>query len=160
MPFIDQGTDFADSKERTPVPDGPYDLTITDEKYVAEKHYIIVTVGFDNPPDDIENPKPWVNFLNLTTNPDDPEETKKTKGLFTKRFLHMFGIPYVGNGFNTDDLRGASAKSVMVKSTVYKKNPEDEGQHQYDVSIPEVPPEDMVEYEGRSSRGSGRRRRR
>ena len=86
------------------------------------QHYIRVLVNHVSPVDGVANPSTIFHYVSLP-NGEDTQEKATTKMLFTKRFLHAFGIPYITSGdavgFDTDDIEGAICKDMPVTVEEY-----------------------------------------
>lgn len=124
MPFIELGQEFADASEAEYVPEGKYDVKCGNIELTNEggKHYIRVLVNHVSPVDGVANPSTIFHYVSLP-NGEDTQEKATTKMLFTKRFLHAFGIPYITSGdavgFDTDDIEGAICKDMPVTVEEY-----------------------------------------
>lgn len=146
MSFVDLGTEFGDAQESEVVPEGRYNLTARDIEYTntSEKHNIRVIVVHDDAP--IENAAPIFHYLALPKKGDD-DEKRKVKMLMTKRFLHWFNVPYEGNGFDMNDIPGASASMMPVGQDTY------EGRTKNTLELPPIPKgDDGSKAKSRSSR--------
>lgn len=138
MPFIELGKEFVDAQEAEVVPEGKYDLVCGDIEHKNEggKNSIRVLVNHINPVDGIATPATIFHYLPLPVS-DDSEEKARTKCLFTKRFLHAFGIPYMLSGdavgFDTDAIKGAKAKKMSVVLEEY------DNRMQNKLNIPTLP---------------------
>lgn len=114
MPFINVNLD--DSHESKPLPNGKYDLVITECVEVltkaAQKPQYKITLqveGHDNAP-------PVYHYQGLPSEGDEPSATA-FKALLLKRFLKLFNIPYDSAGIDTEALAmemvGARAKAEL-----------------------------------------------
>ena len=123
MPFIDMGTDFKDAKEAKVASNGPYDLKCRDTDHVTEgeKNHIrvIIDILSDDPDDDYA---PIFHVVALPSQRDsvrDAEKgnkdgtTRRMKQLMTKRFLYLFSIPHTDEGFDPQDILGATARGTL-----------------------------------------------
>lgn len=148
MSFVELGTEFGDTQEAQVVPEGRYDLTAQSIEYTntSEKHNIRVIITHDDPPN--ENTAPIFHYLALPK-ADDEDEKRKVKMLMTKRFLHWFGVPFEGNGFDMNDIPGCSASKMPVTLENY------EGRDQNKLDLPMLPKEGS---EGKAKASSSRRR--
>lgn len=94
--------------EPKPVPNGRYRLTIAEAEFKPEKNYVQVSIGIDG---HVEAPnlRHWISF------PKEGDEagTIQYKKLMMKRFLVQFQIPYNEDGFNVEDLPGATAEGNL-----------------------------------------------
>lgn len=121
MPFINAR--IGDAKESEPVPDGQYDLRIAkvdEKKSKKPPHYdmLLLTITIEDP--NFPNASPV--FHNMLFPKEDTEE--RTANLFqlgNARLLTAFGVPFDDNGFDSDDLLGATAKGITVQQ---EENPE------------------------------------
>lgn len=95
--------------EPKPVPNGRYDVTISEAKYVEEKNYIRVSLGIQGHLD-----APNVNHFISLPKKDDDAGKATFKQLMLKRFLVQFRIPFDNaSGFNVDDFAGATANAQL-----------------------------------------------
>lgn len=99
-------------KESHSVPAGRYRLVIASaeegvsrEKKNPQFELSINIEGHDNT-------YPVRHWLSLPT-PKDDERTASAKALFLKRFLVLFNIPHTDDGFDPDDLIGATADAEL-----------------------------------------------
>lgn len=148
MSFVDLGTEFGDTEETEVVAEGRYNLTVRDMLYVneGEKNHIRVILNHDDAP--IPNASNIFHYIALPK-PDDDDEKRKMKMLMTKRFLFWFAIPFEGNGFDMNDIEGASGSNIPVVQETY------EGRQQNKLNLPPVPKGD----DGSHATGRGSRRR-
>ena len=114
MPFIELG--LGDIKEARSVPADTYALQIENifEKRNEEKNRdsIMVVINVMNPPAGIENPAPIFHYLSFP-NSDDDKRNIDFFMLNLKRFLTVFNIPFEANGFDTEDLPGATGECYV-----------------------------------------------
>ncbi len=141
--FIDWGDDFGEIKEAVCVQTGAYDLTIAKVTPNFESRNIGVLIRIDDPPAGVDDVSPIFHNVSLPKDDDDAEK-RRTKGLFTKRFLHLFKIPYQAESpnFNLNDFLGHSATKVSVELGSYKGRPTN------NIVLPELPDEDAAGYSG------------
>ena len=109
MSFIEM-PGMEDVKEAVPVPEGLYDLCITDATLVNKdgKNSIRVILEIEGQ-DDASNIFHHVGL----PNEDDDAEKKKTKMLFAKRFFGQFKIKIDG-GVEMESLVGSRASACKV----------------------------------------------
>ena len=124
---------LGDSYEDKPAPEGSYDLRIMDikdgrnKKDTCDQTMVMIKVESD------EYPDAATIFHYLTfVGPDDDESSSRNKMRGITRFLKAFNIPFEKNGFNTEDLVGATASDIFVKQEEY------EGSVNNRVSLPRV----------------------
>lgn len=130
MTFIGMGNEFGDVKEGERVPEGAYDLrcagfTLIEEVIEGIKVVTVVQVSIDvlNPPDDVSRPSPIFHRINIVTAGDE-EGKAYSKSLFARRFLHLFSISHTGDGFDPEDIPGATANNVTLTHTMNKEDPD------------------------------------
>lgn len=114
MAFI--SVKLGDAKESRPVPDGRYDLRIVkaEEKTSKAKGYkmVLCTITVE----DSRYPNASPIFHNIIFPKDDtPQRTAELFKLNTARFLTAFGVPFTDEGFDDEDLSGATATGITVQ---------------------------------------------
>ncbi len=144
MPFVDLGKGFEDVKEAELAPEAEYDLIIRDAKHDTEKGMINVMVDFEG-----EDYKMMYHTLWLPDPERDAETDEKynnekgsalkNKQLKIKRFCHAFEVPITENGFDVDDLKGATSRRKVIQDTYETKDGSVNRQNK--VVIPTLPGE-------------------
>ena len=154
MAFIKLGTEATKGVgEAQNVPDGRYNLRIASKEFDEEKRMYVLDIVVENPPADIQEVFPLRHWINLPVGNDVDKD--KNKWRFTRRFLFLFGIPYSEDGFDDDNLVGATAEQALLQTEPYtdkagvKKNAQR-------IETPPVPREAQASFEGRG-RGAARR---
>ena len=113
MPFISVPLD--DAKEAEPVPEGEYDLRIVKaEDGESKKGNAMTTVYIKIEDSAYPNAallRHWITYPDK----DTPADQRQMRLLDIKRFLTCFGVAMEGNGFNSDDLLGASGRSFLYQ---------------------------------------------
>jgi hypothetical protein len=115
---ISLNTNLAEIKESRPVPAGKYGLTIASVEEGKSKSglpQLKVSIGIDGH-DDAPNVSHYISL------PSAGDEKSAAKALFLARFLALFNIGYDADGFDTDDLPGATATGELTLS-----EPDDNG---------------------------------
>lgn len=120
MPLIE--ADFSQDYEDKPAPEGKYDLRIRSAKEQLSKgkaDQVLCLIDIEG----ADGTAPIFHYLTFplskkqaqerNVEPDD-EKKFRDKMRFITRFLDLFEVPYEANGFNTEDLVGASAKDVDI----------------------------------------------
>lgn len=109
MPFIKVA--LKDAQESEVVPEGEYDLRIAkaeDKDSKKGNPMTQVMIVIDGHP----NAQPVNHFLLYPTKNDD-ENITNLRLRDTRRFLELFGIEWTPDGFDTDDLVGATARGFL-----------------------------------------------
>ncbi len=144
MPFIDLGEDFEDVKEADIAPIGTYDLKCRAAEDMTpdgkSSYRVIIDIQTDEPDVDYA---PIFHYLGMP-GPDDPKKdeekghetgtTRRTKLLMIKRFCYAFDVPMSANGFNADDIFGATARLSLDQD-------EYEGRRKNVIRLPNLPEE-------------------
>lgn len=122
MPFVN--LDFDSAKESQTVSEDMYALRVAKFDLVQTKRakeegrdpdmYKAVVV-IDQLVDGVSNPSPIVEYFVL---PGKDDEYANLKILNLKRFLHCFGIPFEGDGFNDEDVVSSTGECLIVKETM------------------------------------------
>lgn len=130
-PMIDLGGNVKDYKEDVLPPEAQHDLRCKDivehtkkDEYGNEfisSYRVMVTVEGKTPEGD--NYAPIFHYLAMpsqerdTANDEakslDPGTTTRMKMLNIRRFLELFQIPYSAEGFNSEDVVGATARAAI-----------------------------------------------
>lgn len=115
MAFIK--TALAEAKESEHVPEGQYDLRVAKSERKEFKGgregYTLTVVVEDS---DFPNAAPIFHNL-LMVKEDDKDTTRNMMVLGQRRFFECFGIAYEDDGFDDDDLEGATGRcQVTVKN--------------------------------------------
>ncbi len=124
---------IADAKEPTLLSDGPHDLRIVkatwgESKTIGRFRTEVVIESLDSPDS--------VGIFHYISDPN-PEGTEKGeiyKMLLTKRFCHVFDIPFDEEGFDTDDFPGKVANIVTKTDTE-----QETGRKSTSLVLPELP---------------------
>jgi len=114
MPFIE--ADLGQDYEQEAVPEGRYDLRITDardgrnKKDTADLTMVMIKI------EDKEYPQAATvfHYLNYASE-SDTEQSRQMKMMMLTRFLVLFGVKFEKDGFNSEDLPGCTAKEVLLK---------------------------------------------
>lgn len=141
MSFIKLGAEFGATQEATLVPNGAYDLRATGFLYEEDKHRIRVNLEVENPPEGLDDVAPIFHYIFLPA-PEDDADKSKSKMLFAKRFLYLFGVPYTDEGFDPEDIPGTSARKVTCEQEEY------DGRHNVRIKLPQLP-EDLQASSGK-----------
>lgn len=120
MPFIQMP--IADAVEQDLVPEGEYDLQITDVEEKDSKNGVPMlqcTIQVMNPPATVKEPAPIWHYITL---PDSDDDAKKAafKLRMLRRFLEVFSIPFEDNGFNSEDLNGAQGRCLVAQQEIMR----------------------------------------
>lgn len=113
MAFIK--ADLKDVKEAEAVPEGEYSLRITKVEETESKKgnpMLALTMKIEDAA--IKNPAPLRHWIVLPDR-DTPEDQVQMRYLELKRLLATFGIRYDGEGFDTEDLVGATGKAFLTQ---------------------------------------------
>lgn len=113
MPFISVALN--DAKEPEAVPEGPYDLRIvkhSDEP--SKKSGNPMTTVYIKIEDAAYPNASLVRHWLVPPANDTPADQRMMRTLDIKRFLTAFGVPMQGEGFDSDDLDGATASQIML----------------------------------------------
>lgn len=127
MPFIEVKLDAKESKA---APEGRYPLRIIkcDEAKTGEKsknpgeRYYKVMIANESP--DAAYMPIFFNLMLPGANQD--EQVQRLRKIEIQRLLHQFNVPGDANGFDTDDLIGASAEGMVTLGTDDKDQPRNE----------------------------------
>ncbi len=115
--FVDIGQDTEDVHDPKVQPTGNYNLTVSNAKgEVADdgngvKYVKTITAQVDF--DDVQGAATIFHRMAMPK-PDDDKKKADFKILMAKKFYKLFGVPVGPRGFNTTDLIGARATSVLV----------------------------------------------
>lgn len=158
MPFIEQAMDQA--HEQDLVPEAEYDLRITQhevkENSKGTGDNIMCVIEIENPPEGVAHPAPIFHYITLV-NPSDDAKSKDFKLRMMRRFLEVFSIPFEANGFNDDDLDGATGRCLVTQQEI-KRDDKPSGEYTHALRLPKFSNE-PEEAEVEQGRGSRRRRR-
>jgi hypothetical protein len=113
MGFINVALD--DAKEAEVVPEGEYDLRIIKAEDGESKKgnpMTSILIKIEDAP--IPNAAPVRHWL---TYPDNktPADQRNMRLLDIKRFLTLFGVPITADGFDSEDLVGATARAYLTQ---------------------------------------------
>lgn len=115
MPFI--SIPLKDAREQEAVPEGTYDLQIVKaEDKDSKKGNPMTAISIKIRSADYPNAMLVNHFLLHPHKGMEPDQVARSLR-DTKRFLTVFGIPFEGDGFNTDDLQGATAECLLEQET-------------------------------------------
>lgn len=154
MPFIDMGDEFADTKEPELAPEDTYDLRCEDVDHITEggKNNIRVRIRIEG-----GDFQPIFHYLALPQPDKDKKRdaekgeelgtTSKWKMLMTKRFLHAFGVPYEANGFDPNDIMGASARLGVTQDSFTRED--GSVMRNNKIQLPPLPHEDTQPTKGK-----------
>jgi len=111
MPFIKQALD---AKEPESAPEGERDLRIVkvDDETPTKKGDPMITVTIKI--QDEENFALFNHWI-LLVGPKIKKENHEMYKLNIQRFLQVFDIPYEDDGFDSDDLQGATGRCFLVE---------------------------------------------
>ena len=87
--------------------------------YMKEKNQVWITIEVLNP--GVDNSKDNLHVLSFGNKKDDDERAYKFKNLMNQRFFEAFKVDYEVNGFNTDDILGATATLGVTQVENAKK---------------------------------------
>lgn len=128
MSFIKQA--IADAKESEVAPEGTYDLRVhSAEEHVkqgADKATSVKCVILFETGDG--NYMPINHYIPLVTGDEEDddkssaEQKVNNKLVMQKRFLELFNVSYQDDGFDPDDIAGATAEGVGVIQDIQEKN--------------------------------------
>jgi hypothetical protein len=113
MAFIK--AELKDVKEAEAVAEGEYDLRImkVDEGESKKGNPMLtLSIKIENAP--IKNPA-MVRHWIVLPDTDTPEDQVQMRMLELKRLLAAFGVRYDGEGFDTEDLVGATGKAFLTQ---------------------------------------------
>lgn len=109
MPFI--SIPLNDVKEPKAAPEGEYDLRIIDAEDTESKKgnpMTVVKIAIEG-----QDSYPVRHYITYPTGEDADQD--RMKALEIRRFLDCFGIAFDENGFNTEDLVGATGRSLVIQ---------------------------------------------
>lgn len=114
MAFIN--VKLGDAQENKPVPEGEkYDLRIVKVEEKKSKKGNDMTVATIK----VEDPRfpnaELINFYLLSPNDKTEPATAASFLRNNARFLQLFSVPYTDDGYDTDDLLGATANAVLAQ---------------------------------------------
>jgi hypothetical protein len=113
MPFIKVA--LQDAKEPEAVPEGPYDLRIVKhEDGESKKSGNPMTTVFIKIEDAAHPTAALVRHWLVPPTHDTPADQRQMRLLDIRRFLTAFGVSMQGDGFDSDDLDGATASQIML----------------------------------------------
>lgn len=121
MSFIKVGANLDDVPEESAVPgNAEYDLTIISSdgpKKSKKSDRQIINLGLRVDDANYPNAKLVNHTIVFPTEEDYEEEPDKARMMLRsmKRFLHCFGIEWTDEGFNGEDLEGATGRCVLVQ---------------------------------------------
>lgn len=114
MPFIEV-KGLGDEYEDEVVPEGNYDLRITDATDGRNKadtsDQIRVILQVEN--SEVANPGSIFHYLTFPNEGDDDDQRRGKMRNIT-RFLKIFSIPFEKNGVNSEDMNGATGNCLVV----------------------------------------------
>ena len=114
MPFISVA--LQDAKEPEAVPEGEYDLRIMKhEDGESKKSGNPMTTIFIKIEDAAHPNAALVRHWLVPPTNETPADQRQMRLLDIKRFLTAFNIPMEGEGFNSDDLDGATARCMLTQ---------------------------------------------
>lgn len=126
MPFIEMA--LGDVGEQYAAPSGTYDLVVLKAEEAAsraakeehgddaEPNMLVVTIGIQS--DEHPDAAPFRAWF---TYPDGGDyDDMRIREI--KRFLYWFNVPMEGNGFNTEDIEGATAQGIQVEKSVNEQS--------------------------------------
>lgn len=113
MAFI--RADLKDVKEAEAVPEGEYALRILKVDETESKKgnpMLALMIKIEDAP--IKNPAPLRHWI-ILPDANTPDDQVQMRSLELKRLLAAFGIRYDGEGFDTEDLVGATGKAFLTQ---------------------------------------------
>ncbi len=103
---------LSDLKERQSVPNGRYRLTIASYEYGESREkkspQYKITINIDGH----DEAMPVNHYMSIPWEKDTPEQSE-FKSLLVKRFLVLFKVPHTDDGFDPDEMIGASADAEL-----------------------------------------------
>lgn len=113
MGFVKAALD--DVAEPEVVAEGEYDLRIVKSEDKESRAGNPMTEIFIRIEDaGSKNPALVAHYLNHVT-PETPKDQQQMRLLETKRFLQVFGVAHTPEGFDTDDLQGATGRCLLIQ---------------------------------------------
>lgn len=134
MPFVNL-PGLGDAKEGKAVPESRRPLTVDNVKsYESDKgrHILQITHRIDDADDDVLPVTIWLGH----PKEDDDARTAKFMLLQLKRYFYMANVPFEADGYNEEDLYGASfeANLTLVEN-------EETGEKYNNIVLPRLPDE-------------------
>jgi hypothetical protein len=117
---------MGDAPEEGLVEEGRYDLRIMNKEVKPSKKgdrtVLHVMIGVEGVPD----VAPIMHFLTFPNEVDWKENSEMAKNFLrrVKRFCTIFNVAFQSDGFNADDLDGATADDVLLKVEMGDDNTE------------------------------------
>jgi hypothetical protein len=149
MSFIQFNKSFSDVSETRPVPAGKYTLRATSMEGSEKdgKQSLRIMHEIEGHPEAAT----VSHFLNLPGSQDDAGKID-FKMLLIKRYLTTFNVPHEDNGFNPDDIIGASATVELSMSEPRGQNLDVYNQ----INLPKLADEQPVQGATKKSAGAKR----
>jgi hypothetical protein len=127
MAFIKQA--MSDAKEANAVPEGEYDLRVVKserKEFKSGREGYALQIAIE----DRDFPNAGLIFHNLMLTKDDDKDTTRNMILLgQRRFFECFGIAYEDDGFDDDDLEGATGRCLVTKVNAQKEDPKNPGKY-------------------------------
>lgn len=147
MPFIEQA--LGEARESQNVPEAMYPLRIEKVDRVKSERTgregTRCTIVITQEVEDVPNPRPiWYTAWDAMQGDDDSKVATMT--LMNRRFFDMFEVAYQADGYDTDDLAGATCETLVLLET-YK----DDNGRERERNVVEPPP--LSEEEEKPRRG-------
>jgi hypothetical protein len=158
MPFIQ--APIADAKEDELVPEGGYELRIADVQDKDSKKgdaMLQIMIEVTNPPAQIQAPAPIFHYVSLPNEKDDAKTTQY-KLKMIRRLLSVFNVPFEDNGFNSDDLNGATGTCLVIQQEIMRDD-KPTGEYMHAIRLPKFANE-VDDGEAEQAQGTRRQRRR
>lgn len=114
MAFVNAQLDNS-VKEPEAVPEGEYDLRIVKATRKESKKGNMMTEIFIRIEDDAYPNAALVRHYLIDVDKESPPAQQSMRKLDTKRFLAAFGIRHEDNGYDDEDLAGATAHCMLVQ---------------------------------------------
>lgn len=115
MAFINAKLDDS-VKEGEIVPEGEYDLRIVKasrkETKKGDREMTVVVIKIDDP--EYPDAPPIMQYLVDSKSGDDSDQVRM-RSVELKRFLQAFGVAMQADGYDDEDLPGATAKCMVVQ---------------------------------------------
>ena len=150
MAFIE--IDLGGVKEAEAVPEGTYDLRVAAFDLMKSKkgndmYKAVIIIEDERYP----NAKPMSEYLTLPGK-DHDEAARAFLLRSLKRFLAVFGVPFEANGFNDEDVVGATGHCLVVQD-----EPDENGEIWNSLRAPRLKEDDAVEDKAQTRRPARRR---
>lgn len=166
MPFIQ--APIADATEDELVPEAEYELRIAavtekDSKGTG-KPMLEVLIEITNPPAEVRTPAPVFHYVSLPHEDDEPKALQY-KLRMIRRLLEVFGVAFEDNGFDSDDLLGATGNCLVFQQEQTKEEGNTgkrvgTGEYSHAIRLPKFANEPAEEQQAEGPKPGATRRRR